>query len=264
MNKSLVESASIPPLKMLGIKVNALSMPQLNALIAEAIRLNKRWIIANHNLHSIYLYHHDPKMCTFYAQANYTHVDGMALVLLGRFLGLPLVREHRVTYADWTEPLMAEAAQQGWRVFYLGSQPGIAEQGAKILQDKFPNLQIATADGYFNPSVNHVENSDRLAKINAYQPDILMVGMSMPRQENWIIDNLDKISAHVILPSGAAIDYIAGAVPTPPRWAGKIGLEWLFRLVAEPQRLWRRYLVEPWFLLKLLVLDLSKNLNRRE
>lgn len=258
MNKYLVEATSIQPLKMLGIKVNALSMPQLNALIAEAISLNKRWIIANHNLHSIYLYHHDPKMRTFYAQADYTHVDGMALVLLGRFLGLPLVREHRVTYADWTEPLMAEAAQRGWRVFYLGSSPGVAEQGAKILRDKFPNLQIATADGYFDVSLDSSENRDRLASINAYQADILMIGMSMPRQENWIVDNLNQISAHAILPSGAAMDYIAGAVPTPPRWAGKIGLEWLFRLIAEPQRLWRRYLVEPWFLLKLLLLDLWK------
>jgi len=255
MKNTFTESTSIQSLKMLGITVNALSMPELNSLISKAINLNKRWIIAHHNLHSIYVYHHNSKMRAFYAKADYAHIDGMALVLLGRFLGLSLKREHRVTYADWIEPLMAEAAHQGWRVFYLGSKPGVAEQGAKRFRDKFPTLQIATADGYFDASIDSLENRDRLAKINAYQPHILMVGMSMPRQEQWILDNLEHLCVNAILPSGAAIDYIAGAIPTPPRWSGKWGLEWLFRLMAEPKRLWRRYLVEPWFLLKLLLLE---------
>jgi N-acetylglucosaminyldiphosphoundecaprenol N-acetyl-beta-D-mannosaminyltransferase len=74
--------------------------------------------------------------------------------------------------------------------------------------------------------------------------------MSTPRQAHGILDNLEQIPAHIILPSGAAIDYIAGAVPTPPRWSGNLGLEWRFRLIAEPKRLWQRYLIEPWFLLQ--------------
>lgn len=243
---------------MLGISVNPLSIPQLNSLIAEAVAGKHRWIIAHHNLHSIYLYHHDLKMPAFYAKADYTHVDGMALIFLGKLLGLPLKREHRVTYADWTHPLIADAAQQGWRVFYLGSKPQVAEQGARILQQRFPNLQITTAHGYFDAHPDSQENQAVLAAINAYQPHVLMVGMSMPRQEHWILDNLDRISANVILPSGAAIDYIAGVVPTPPRWAGRWGLEWLFRLIAEPRRLWQRYLVEPWFLLRWFLADRFK------
>ena len=239
----------------LGSWVNALTIPKLNMLIAEAITSNQRWIIANHNLHSIYLYHHNAKIRDFYAKADYIHVDGMALVLLGRLLGLPLKREHRVTYADWTIPLMSQAQERGWRVFYLGSKPGVAEQGAKVLQEKFPSLQIATAHGYFDAHPDNAENQAILATINAYQPHVLMVGMSMPRQEHWVLDNLDRLAANAILTSGAAIDYVAGAVPTPPRWAGRWGLEWLFRLVAEPQRLWQRYLVEPWFLVKLLLTE---------
>lgn len=238
---------------MLGITVNALSISQLNALIAEAIVSNQRRIIAHHNLHSIYLYHHDYQMRAFYAKADYTHVDGMALVFLGRLLGLSLKREHRVTYADWIYPLISEAAQQGWRVFYLGSKPGVAEQGAKILQQKFPNLQIATAHGYFDACSDSEDNQAVLAAINAYQPHVLMVGMSMPRQERWVLDNLESIYAIAILPCGACMDYVAGAVPTPPRWAGRWGLEWLFRLIVEPGRLWRRYFVEPWFLLRWLL-----------
>jgi N-acetylglucosaminyldiphosphoundecaprenol N-acetyl-beta-D-mannosaminyltransferase len=249
---------------MLGITVNALSISRLNALIADAVTNNQSWIIGHHNLHSIYLYHHDSKMRAFYAKADYTHVDGMALVFLGRLLGLPLKREHRVTYADWIDPLMSEAAQQGWRVFYLGSKPGVAEQGAGSIHQKFPSLQIATADGYFNADSDSEENRAVLAAINAYQPHLLMVGMGMPRQEHWILDNLEKIPANAILPCGACMDYVAGAIPTPPRWTGRWGLEWLFRLIAEPRRLWQRYLVEPWFLLRWFLADCLKQQHLTE
>jgi len=247
-----------PSYNFIGIWVNALSIPDLNELITKAIARKQRWIIAHHNLHSIYLYHQNSKMRVFYAKADYTHVDGMSLVLLGRLFGLPLKRKHRVTYADWTIPLMAEATQQGWRVFYLGSKPGVAEQGARILQDRFPSLQIATTHGYFDARPDSQENQAVLQAINGYQPHVLMVGMGMPRQEHWVLDNLERLSTNTILMAGAAIDYVAGVVPTPPRWAGRFGLEWLFRLVTEPRRLWRRYLVEPWYLLRLILAEWFK------
>lgn len=238
---------------LLGVNVNALSIPDLNALIKEAIRFNTKWIIANHNLHSLYLYYHDPVMRKFFAQADYVHIDGMALVLMGRLLGLPFKRKQRVTYADWIWALAADAAKHNWRIFYLGSKPGIAAHGAAILQQKFPGLEIQTTHGYFNAQHDSAENRQVLAAINAYQPNILMVGMSMPRQEHWILDNLEFINANVILPSGACLDYVAGAIPTPPRWMGKVGLEWLYRLGSEPGRLWKRYLVEPWFIARLFL-----------
>ncbi|MDF5721136.1 MAG: WecB/TagA/CpsF family glycosyltransferase [Rhizonema sp. PD37] len=241
------------PYKLLGVQVDAFSIPQLNSLIAESIEQKKKRIVANHNLHSLYLYHHDFKMRLFYAKADYAHIDGMPLVLIGKLLSFPLKREQRVTYADWVWPLMSEAAQKGWRVFYLGSKPGVAERGASILRRKFVGLQIKTAHGYINSS--H-ENRATIAEINAYQPHILMVGMGMPCQEYWILDNLEQIHAHTILPSGACMDYVAGAIPTPPRWMGKMGLEWLYRLFSEPKRLWRRYLVEPWFVAGLFIREI--------
>ncbi|NJM96494.1 MAG: WecB/TagA/CpsF family glycosyltransferase [Phormidesmis sp. RL_2_1] len=239
--------------RFLGTWLNALTVIDLNALLKEAIVTDERYVIANHNMHSLYVYHHDRKMRDFYAKADFIHADGMAIVLLAKLLGLPLQREHRVTYADWVYSIMAEAAQNNWRIFYLGSKPGVAEQGACVLRQKHPSLQIEVAHGYFDADPNSDDNQQVVETINRYRPDILMVGMSMPRQEHWIADNLAELKTHVILPSGAAIDYVAGAVPTPPRWAGRWGLEWLFRLVAEPARLWQRYLVEPWFILKLLL-----------
>ncbi len=97
-----------------------------------------------------------------------------------------------------------------------------------------------------------------LERINAYAPALLMVGMGMPRQELWTHENFPRLKADVILSSvGAAFDYVAGAVPTPPRWSGRLGLEWAFRLAHNPARLFSRYFVEPWYILLLLVLGLS-------
>jgi UDP-N-acetyl-D-mannosaminuronic acid transferase (WecB/TagA/CpsF family) len=135
----------------LGIQVEALSMFELNAIVTEAIESGRRVIVANHNLHSIYLYHHDSKMRAFYAAADHIHVDGMAVVALARLLGIALRREHRVTFVDWMGPLASVAADHGWRVFYLGSRPGVAERGAEALRRCYPGLQIETAHGYFDP-----------------------------------------------------------------------------------------------------------------
>jgi N-acetylglucosaminyldiphosphoundecaprenol N-acetyl-beta-D-mannosaminyltransferase len=242
--------------KLLGVKVDALSIPELNLLIEESIDKNEKWIIANHNLHSLYIFHNDPKMQAFYAKAEYIHIDGMPLLFIGKLLGFPMKREQRVTYADWVWPLMAEAASKDWRVFYLGSKPGVAEQGASILREKFPGLQIACAHGYIDMDKDSEENLATLAAINAYKPHVLMVGMGMPRQEHWISENLEYIHANTILTSGACMDYVAGAVPTPPRWMGRVGLEWLYRLLSEPKRLWRRYLLEPWFVATLFLREI--------
>jgi N-acetylglucosaminyldiphosphoundecaprenol N-acetyl-beta-D-mannosaminyltransferase len=240
---------------LLGVEVEALSMAELNAIVIDAIERRDRVVVANHNLHSIYLYHHDAKMRAFYASADHIHVDGMAIVALGRFLGKPLNREHRVTFVDWMGPLANAAAEHGWRVFYLGSRPGVAEQGANVLRRTYPGLQIETAHGFFDPDLASPDDKAVLAKIEAWRPQLLITGMGMPRQEHWIVDHLDKLSVNVILNGGAALDYFAGVIPTPPRWAGRLGVEWLFRLMAEPRRLWFRYLVEPWFIAYKLVMD---------
>lgn len=244
-------------ISLLGVTVNAVTIEDLNLCIAASVERNERWIIANHNLRSVYLFHRDPEMRSFFTHALIVHIDGMPLVYWARLLGYPVRKEHRVTYVDWVHPLMAMAEAEGWRVFYLGGKPGVAAQAAQKLQERYPRLMIQTHHGYFTPE----ENETVLQEIAEFQPHVLMVGMGMPRQEHWVLDNLDRIQANAILTAGACFDYIAGAIPTPPRWMGRMGLEWLYRLFSEPRRLWRRYLVEPWALLPLFLKDL---MNIRE
>jgi N-acetylglucosaminyldiphosphoundecaprenol N-acetyl-beta-D-mannosaminyltransferase len=244
----------------LGVTLQPRSMPEMNKLVERGIRERRRWIIANHNLHSVYLFHRYPRLREFYSDVNWTYLDGMPLVALGRLYGYPLQRQQRVTHADWMGPLMELAARRGWRVFNLGSPRQVAEKGAAQLRKRYPALQIEVSDGYFDARRDSDENEALVARINAYRPDLLMVGMGMPRQEFWTQENFARLKAHVILSSnGAAFEYVAGAVPTPPRWAGRMGLEWVFRLVNEPRRLFARYLIEPWYILLLLLQDYPRN-----
>jgi N-acetylglucosaminyldiphosphoundecaprenol N-acetyl-beta-D-mannosaminyltransferase len=257
-----LEGDSPPRHSLLGARVDALTLEQLNTGIARCIEHGEKWIIANHNMNSLRLIHRHPPMRRFYDQAALVHIDGMPLVLLARILGIPLRRDHRVTYVDWTGPLMARAAAEEWRVFYLGGKPGIAEHAASRLREQYPGLQLRTRHGWFDPVPGSPDDAAIVAEIADWRPHILMVGMGMPRQEWWISDHLRSLRANVILPCGAAFDYVAGAVPTPPRWAGRLGLEWAFRLATEPTRLWKRYLLEPWFVAWLLACHLIT--RRRE
>jgi len=248
---------------LLGVWVNALTLQELNDLVARAIADDRKWVIANHNLNSVRLSHRHPGMKRFFENVEFIHVDGMPLVWIGRLLGHPLRREHRVTYVDWLWPLMGLAEKNGWRVFYLGSRHETVSAGVQRIREQHPELGISFRSGYFDSSDSSRENAAVIEAINAFRPHVLMVGMGMPRQEIWIADNLDKVKANVVLPSGAAIDYVAGAVATPPRWSGKIGMEWVFRLAHEPRRLWRRYLVEPWSVSGLLARDLIEKVRSR-
>lgn len=234
---------------LLGIRLHAMTKRDLVDAAAEAVDHRARCIIGHHNMHSLYLWCHEPKMREFYSRADYTNIDGMPLVLMGRLFRLPLNSEHRMNYIDLLPLLAEEAVRCQWRLFYLGSRPGVAERAARILQTRYPGLLISTRDGYFDTDRSGKDNQGVLAEIRDYAPDILMVGMGMPRQETWIVENQEDIAAHAILCCGGVMDLVAGEIPTAPRWLGPLCLEWLYRLLSEPARLWRRYLVEPWLIL---------------
>jgi N-acetylglucosaminyldiphosphoundecaprenol N-acetyl-beta-D-mannosaminyltransferase len=215
-------------------------------------------VIAGHNLHSLYVFHHDDKMRLFHDRfVDYVHIDGMGIVVLGRILGHPLRRQDRVTYLDWIDPLLEEASTRQWKVFYVGMRSSICERLPVVLRQAWPELNCRTAHWDSENRSEVLSNEEVLRAISEFRPQLLLVGMGNPRQERWILENYDRIDANVILTCGAAMDYVAGAVSSPPRWAGRYGIEWLFRLLNEPRHLWRRYLLEPWHILWLLILEVK-------
>jgi N-acetylglucosaminyldiphosphoundecaprenol N-acetyl-beta-D-mannosaminyltransferase len=245
----------VPVHELLGLRIGEYDIAHLTDRVARAIAGAEHIVVANHNLHSLYLCRHDPELRAFHAAADVTHADGMSVIALARLLGVPLRREHRVTYVDWMGPLMEAAAQGGWRVFALGGQPGVFERAAVRLRASHPGLVLAGAHGFFDPARGSAGSRAALAEIAAFRPNLLLVGMGMPRQEHWVHEHRSALDANAILMAGAAFDYVAGVVSTPPRVAGAAGLEWAWRLAAEPRRLWRRYLIEPWYVLGMVLAD---------
>jgi N-acetylglucosaminyldiphosphoundecaprenol N-acetyl-beta-D-mannosaminyltransferase len=228
---------------------------------ARRIAAGRKGIVANHNLHSLYCLKRDPGMARFYAMADLIEVDSTPLIFFTKLLGLHSRQFHRCTYLDWREDFWRRARDGGWRVFYLGGQPGVAERGAEAIAARWPGVSIAVRHGHFH--MTGTDNEAVLAEIAAFEPDVLFVGMGMPRQETWIAANFHRLRSGVVFPIGAAFDYEAGVQKTPPRWAGRIGLEWAFRLLAEPRRLFTRYLVEPWSLVGPAMGDLASTLGRK-
>jgi len=248
---------------MMGVDVDVIQMRDLNALIGESVVQREKWVFAHHNPHGIYTYHHNATFRALFARATVAHIDGMMLILVGRILGLPVTREDRTTYVDWVHPLMANATAHGWRVFFVGGKPGVGDKAAAILREAHSGLIIEVAHGYFDTTPDGAANQDVLRRMHEFRTDVLMVGMGMPRQEKWILENLDQLDVPSILPCGACMDFVAGEIPQPPAWMWRTGLAWVHRFAAEPRRLWKRYLVEPWFLSYLILRDLPERRFKR-
>jgi N-acetylglucosaminyldiphosphoundecaprenol N-acetyl-beta-D-mannosaminyltransferase len=252
-----VSSPSVRRITFLGVNLDLLTQETLLDLISGCILNQRKIVVAHHNLHSLYLYRGSPQDAAwlrhFYESADYTLADGMSMVVLGKMLGRRIDPRNRVAYNDWLPLMLPVAVRRRWRIFYLGSTPSDAAKGHEVLCARYPGLHLMVHHGHFDAQRQGNENAEVLAEISGYRPDVLFVGMGMPRQERWILENFRDLSVKVILTSGATLDYIAGAKRMAPRWMGKLCLEWAFRLVTEPRRLAFRYLVEPWGLLTAVV-----------
>jgi N-acetylglucosaminyldiphosphoundecaprenol N-acetyl-beta-D-mannosaminyltransferase len=250
--------AALPSFPMLGTRVHAMTYDDLYAGVASAVREGRRIVVASHNMHSVALHRSDPVLREFYRRADYSYVDGMPLIWIGQLIGWPLRREHRIASLDHLRPLLRRAATEGWRCYVVGGRPGVAERATARLRAEIPGLWFGAEHGYFDTAPGSAETEAVLARIAEIRPQLLFVGMGMPRQEHWIARNLDRLPVNFVTNMGATMDYIAGEIPTAPRWMGRLGLEWLFRLWAEPRRLAHRYLVEPATLVPALAADVVR------
>jgi N-acetylglucosaminyldiphosphoundecaprenol N-acetyl-beta-D-mannosaminyltransferase len=157
-----------------------------------------------------------------------------------------------MTGADWIWSLAALCESRGLSIYLLGSEPGIAAEAGERLKRWYPRLRVAgTHHGFFEIGSPHAERV--VEDINARRPDILLAGMGTPKQEQWVTEHADRVDAGVLWTVGALFDYVSGRIPRAPGWLADNGLEWIFRLGIEPQRMWRRYLLgNPMFLSRVL------------
>ncbi|HET7271585.1 MAG TPA: WecB/TagA/CpsF family glycosyltransferase [Rubrobacter sp.] len=237
---------------VLGVGVDPISEDVLQAEIKRLARSGDLSLALNVNVHCLNLCHDDPALRRFFDSADVVFCDGVGVMLAARLLGSRIPA--RITYADWAWRLAAFAEAEGLSLFLLGARPGVAEEAARRLKARHPALDICgVRHGYFDHEAGSAENETVLKEIKASKPDILLVGLGMPLQEIWLMENRHRIEAGVALTGGAVFDYVSGSLRRGPRFLTDNGLEWLARLLVEPRRLWRRYLLgNPLFLLRVL------------
>jgi N-acetylglucosaminyldiphosphoundecaprenol N-acetyl-beta-D-mannosaminyltransferase len=252
-----------PRISLLGGEVDVITPAEMLRFVDMVAGAGGGAVVANHNAHSLFLQRRNPGLRAFFADADVVQIDSTPLIAWAAMLGLPARARHRSTYLDWREAFWPLADRRGWRVFYLGGAPGVAQRACQRLAARWPAVSLASHDGYFDTAAGSPANRAVVRAIGDFAPDILFVGMGMPRQECWIADNRAALGACVIFPLGAAFDYEAGVQPVAPRWTGRLGVEWLFRLAGQPRRLAARYLLEPWLLLPAAGRDLVAALAGR-
>jgi N-acetylglucosaminyldiphosphoundecaprenol N-acetyl-beta-D-mannosaminyltransferase len=248
---------------VLGARMDLVKPEEVFHFVARRIAAGQPAIVANHNLQSLALCRKDPELSAFFERADLVEVDSIPLIAWARLLGHPARRFHRCTYLDWRDAFWSRAAEEGWRVFLLGGRQPVVARAAGRIAARHRGVALAARSGWFDATEGSAENEAAIEAIKRFRPDVLLVGMGMPRQELWVQRNLDRLPPCAVFTVGGAFDYEAGAQVPCPRWIGRIGLEWLFRLVQNPPRLFRRYCVEPFGLLPLAWRDLADLLAKQ-
>ncbi len=246
---------TFPRTNILGVGVSALNMPLAVERIAGWVEQDSRQYICCTNTHLVTEAQSRPELRQALNQAGMVTPDGMPLVWLSRLLGHPEVQ--RVYGPDLLLAACAHGQSRGWRHYFYGGAPGVAELLAARLQARFPGLLVA---GMHSPpfrALSPAEDQAEIEQIGTARPDILWVGLGAPKQELWMAEHLGKIGVPVMVGVGAAFDFHAGVKKQAPPWMRRSGLEWLFRLLSEPKRLGPRYLVNNPLFVALVLLQLS-------
>jgi N-acetylglucosaminyldiphosphoundecaprenol N-acetyl-beta-D-mannosaminyltransferase len=227
---------------VLGVGVDPVTVEGLHGEVGRLIRNGHRGSVLNVNVHCLNLCYEDSELRGFLNGADVVFCDGAGVMLAARLLGRRI--PERITYADWAWQLAAFAEAEGFSVYLLGARPGVAQEAARRLQARYPNLKIVgVRHGFFDHAAGSPENEVVVEEINGAKPDILLVGLGMPLQEYWLMENRDRFQAGVVLTGGAVFDYVSGGLRRGPHVLTDNGFEWLARLLIEPRRLWRRYLI---------------------
>lgn len=235
-------------IRILDLPVDGITYPEWLTLIDEWIRNDT---VARHictiNPEFMMIAQQDTNFHNILNRADLCVPDGVGLLWAAKRRGKPL--PGRVTGSDGVPIIAERAAQTGWRLFFLGAAPGIADQAADILRSRYPGLQIV---GTYSGSPAPDEEDILVQMVNNSDADILFVAYGAPEQDKWIARNLPRLQVKMAMGVGGSFDFIAGIVPRAPLWMQRMGLEWLFRLYLQPWRI-RRMLRLPRFVLAALL-----------
>lgn len=226
-----------------GLELAPITQSQLVDYIERHINANIRAFCVALNLDVLRVACDRPSYYRSLKTASIAYADGMPLVWLSRLEGADL--PEKVTGSEVVNDLCRLSHEKGYRIFMLGAAEGVAERAKQKLESKLPDINIV---GTYSPAPNELQSesaSDNIINyIKSTGTQILFVALGAPKQEEWIVKNMHKFPNCIILPCGGSIDYIAGVQKTSPRWIANLGFEWLYRMLHNPGRLFRRYIVD--------------------
>lgn len=242
MNTSILnDDATLARTDVLGVHVNVLNMEDAVSLCDAHIRSERKGYVCVTDVHGVIEAQTDPSFRRILNNSYMTTPDGMPLVWVGRLQGHAEMR--RVYGPDLLMALCSVSVARGYRHFFFGGKPGVADRLAAKLTAKFPGLQVV---GTYAPpfrSLTAAEEKELEARMAETRPDIFWVGLGLPKQERFMAEYCGRLDAKLMIGVGAAFDIHAGLVKEAPQWLKNAGLQWMHRLCQEPRRLWRRYAV---------------------
>ena len=237
-------------INILGVNISAINMAMAVNTIENWIAHCDQHYVCVTPAHGVMECQGNAELRQIFNSSGLTTPDGMGIVWLLKLKGQRHV--DRVYGPDLMLAICERSLNCGWRHFFYGGSTQVVEELAQRLQARFPGLNVL---GTYSPPFRPLtDEEDRLLikQINALEPDIVWTGISTPKQERWMADHIGRIKAPVFIGVGAAFDFLSGHKRQAPKWVQRAGLEWLFRLVNEPNRLWRRYIQYPLFILLVL------------
>ncbi len=231
----------MPRGNILGVGVSAINMPQALQAIEGWMDARTPQYVCVTPAHAVMECHDHPEIKSIYNQSGLTTPDGMSIVWLLKLFGFPHV--DRVYGPDLMLEVCRSSQDKGYKHYFYGGAPGVADQLAKKLLKRFPELKIVGLESPPFRELTDAENQEMIKRIQSAAPDIIWVGIGSPRQEKWMSRHLKDLGVPVLIGVGAAFDFLSGNKPQAPRWVQRSGMEWFYRLLSEPRRLWKRYML---------------------
>lgn len=247
----------IPSIRILGSRVHMVEIPDVVRVMDHWIKTepNKCHHVVNSGMHGIMEAHRDPQFKAVLNAAELFAPDGILVVLIARFRGFTVRKKNTGPELMWE--FSKTANERGYKYFILGDTEDTLQLLKTKLTGAFPGLSIV---GLHSPPFRPLtpeEDEAIVRAINQAGPDVLWVGLGMPKQEWWISEHRDRLSVPVVVGAGASFKFLSGAMSRAPYWVRNRGFEWLWRLAQEPRRVWRRVFVDAPRFVGLVALELT-------
>lgn len=243
-----------------GIKINNLTWDELISLVEEAVedRTKNKYMLTV-NVDHIVKMQNDEEFNYVYKNADYITADGVPIIWASKLLKKPI--KEKLSGSDILPTILPLAEKKQYKLFFLGAAEGVAERAANNIRKKYKNIKIV---GTYSPSYgfekNEEENKKIIEMIRNANVDILFVGVGAPKQEKWIAKYKDQYNVPLSIGVGATFDFIAGNAKRAPKWMQNAGLEWFWRFIQEPKRLFKRYFIDD---MKFISIFIKEYLNTR-